>query len=131
MQSAIASVPDGFLRLSLDIVLSTPLIHFVSGLDSRDGAIVEACGRTTRISGYTEWISVTTPRLSLGWDWRIETHTGELQCVRVGLPRSNVMLIDAARQDYGWERSLQILATIVDSIPWVDATRRMVSERYG
>lgn len=121
---------DGFLRLPLDTILSTPLIHVVSGLDDNEAFHQETCGRPTLISGYTEWVSVSAPTVSLGWDWRIEAKSGEVRCVRVGLPRSNVMLVDEARHDYGWTRNLEILATIVDAIPWTEETRRAVGERY-
>lgn len=129
--SATQPMHDGFLRLPLDAILSTRLIHIVSALDDEDRADPPACGRPTSITGYTEWASVSQPYVSLGWDWRIEARGGEVSCVRVGLPRSNVMLVDAAARDYGWDKNLQILATVVDAMAWTEPTCRAVSERYG
>lgn len=121
---------DGFLRLSLDDVLTTPMVHVVSGLDGDELADAKLCGRVTAISGYTEWASRSAPRISLGWDWCLEERHGEVRCVRVGLPRSNVMLVDSAARDLGWTRSLEALAIVVDSIAWAEETRRTISERY-
>jgi len=122
---------DGFLRLPLETILSTPLIHVVSALDDDDHVDPPECGHQTSITGYTEWASVSDPRVSLGWDWRLDAEHGHVTCVRVGLPRSNVMLIDAAERDYGWDKNLAILATVVDAIPWVEPTCRAVNERYA
>ena len=121
---------DGFLRLPLDNVLSSRIIHIASGLDNERNIDTKSCGRVTSISGYTEWVSASKPAISLGWDWCLEERYGEVRCVRIGLPRSNVMLIDSKSRDYGWTRNLEILATVVDSISWAEHTRRVIAERY-
>lgn len=120
------SSDDGFLRLSLDAILGVPLEHFLSGTD-RDPRGHAHCGMPTIICGYSEWVSHTTPRLSLGWDWHLSCAQGLLGLVRVGLPRSNVMLIDRHGVDYGWQHNLEILGTVVDALPWRDDTEHALS----
>ena len=126
-----AAPRDGFLRIALEDLLAVRLVHLVSGLDEDDPSQVRRCGTMTTIMGYTEWVSegMAEP-VSLGWDWRLDRlQTGEANCMRVGLPRSNVMLIDSAKRDYGWDRNLQVLASIVDAIPWAGETRAAIERR--
>lgn len=120
---------DGFLRVPLDEVLSTRMIHLISGLDAASPAD-STCGMPATITGYTEWISEGSLGVSIGWDWRMDTQQGRIACIRVGLPRSNVMLVDAARRDYGWVKNLEVLATVVDAMPWSDVTRAAIGSRY-
>lgn len=122
---------DGFLRIALEDLLSVNLTHLVSGLDQGDPTGIRQCGTVTSIMGYTEWIGEAPgTTISLGWDWLLEQHQlGGVTCVRIGLPRSNVMLVDAKRCDYGWNRNLQALATVVDAMPWPDQTKRAVQLR--
>ena len=120
--------PDGFLRLTLDALLSVRMVHLLSAVDSDESPGARRCGVATFISGYTEWGSegLQVP-VSLGWDWSIDLPLGgELTYQRIGMPRSNVMLIDSQQQDFGWTRNLQALALMVDSLPWADQTRRAV-----
>ncbi|HEX5357100.1 MAG TPA: DUF4902 domain-containing protein [Aquabacterium sp.] len=115
---------DGFVRLSLDEMLSMRLQHLLCGID---GDVTTRCGTVTSISGYTEWVGITDPQVSLGWDWRLETINGVVRYVRVGLPRSNVMLIDERHLDYGWQRNFQTLATVVDALQWRDKVTHLIS----
>lgn len=120
---------DGFLRIALNDLLAVNLTHFVSGLDEDGPVEIRLCGTVTSIMGYTEWIGEAPgATISLGWDWRLEPHQlGGATCVRVGLPRSNVMLVDAkSRDDYGWSRNLEALATVVDAMPWPDQIQRAI-----
>lgn len=119
---------DGFLRISLDDLLSTTMHHLASGIDESPCAVAACCGSATEISGYTEWVSASSPRVSLGWVWRIDVClTGRCSISRVGLPFSNVMLIDDRNHDYGWSRNLEVLATVVDAMPWREEAMRALS----
>jgi hypothetical protein len=120
---------DGFVRLTLDAMLSVPFRHLLSGLDQTDPD--PPCGCATTISGYTEWVSDADPSISVGWDWTIEPRPGSVGWRRVGLPRSNVMLVDPSRADYPWERNLAVLATVVDAIPWQEQARDAIATRYA
>lgn len=119
-------IDDGFVRVSLDTMLSLPMRHLMSGLDE-DTLAQRRCGTPTSISGYMEWVGTSIPHISLGWDWRLEIVNGVMRYVRVGLPRSNVMLIDDRHFDYGWQRNLQALATVVDALQWRERASRLIS----
>ncbi|MFL6647058.1 MAG: DUF4902 domain-containing protein [Sulfurifustis sp.] len=121
---------DGFIRLSLDEIFSIRLHHLMSRIDEED-VRPSACGSVTTITGYTEWVSTTPPTVTLGWDWSIEWRRSEMSCVRVGMPRSNVMLIDNRHHDYGWRANLVVLAAIVDAIAWDQFTARAIAAQYG
>lgn len=120
------SSEDGFVRLSLDGILRVPLVHLLSGTD-RDLHGQPRCGMPTSICGYSEWVSRTMPRISLGWDWRLSWTPGLIGLVRVGSPRSNVLLIDRHGVDFGWQFNLEILGTVVDALPWREDTGRALS----
>lgn len=119
------------LRLSIDELLSIPIRHLISGLDEDANSSLGACGKVASISGYTEWISSTNPAITIGWDWYIKLTIERPFWVRVGLPRSNIMLVDGAGHDTGWERSLNILATVVDALPWKEQIPDAVAARYA
>lgn len=126
-----SAIRDGFLRISLGQLLSANLAHLISGLDGCEPIKLNHCGTRTSITGYTEWIGeLRNALISLGWDWRLEKHEyGGVTCMRVGLPRSNVMLVDAASRDFGWDRNLEVLATVVDAMPWADQTQQAIQHR--
>lgn len=113
------SEEDGYVRLSLDDIFCVRMVHLLSGLDDHaPPSKSPQCGSQTVISGYSEWVSSISPRVSLGWDWRLSFDNGLMGLVRVGLPRSNVMLIDRNGIDYGWLQNLEVLGTVVDALPW-------------
>jgi hypothetical protein len=119
----------GLVRLSLDEVLSAVLVHLASGLDE-DGPAHGRRDHATCLSGYTEWVSRSTPVITLGWDWYICPCQGPLLWRRLGTPRSNVMFVDEARIDVDWSRNLAMLVTLVDALPWGECTGQALALRY-
>jgi hypothetical protein len=122
--------PDGCIRLTLETLLSLPLKHLMSGIDDTQPNDTHACGKSTSLSGYTEWLSTTEPVITMGWDVALDTTSsvGPLW-VRVGLPRTNVRLINTDATDMEWHRNLQALATVVDALPWQQEISRAIAER--
>jgi hypothetical protein len=118
---------DGYVRLTFESFCNLPLFHLLSGLDednpvsSSEGAIL------TVISGYTEWISTTTPAITLGWDWQLTASRGQPRCVRISEPRSNIMLLDAQRRDLGAVKTARLLETTIDRLSWQDAVIKGIS----
>jgi len=110
--------PDGYLRLKARELNQVPLRHLISNVD--DGSRVEEAGgcAETTLSGYTEWISPVEPSLSIGWDWEWRTLPGKSGAVRLGLPRTNVLLVSETSEPFPWEDSLQLLANYIDAIEW-------------
>jgi hypothetical protein len=124
---------DGYLRLSQTQMRSIPLIHLISGLDADPtGAGPGAVGATrAEIAGYTEWISLTIPALSLGWDWILESADREFRYLRGGEPRSNIMLLDHHGRDLGFMSTAVALALLVDEFNWQDTVATYVRTRYA
>lgn len=120
----------GLIRLSIDELLCTPITHLMSCVDVEDCPKLSNCGKATSISGYTEWASTQEPIISIGWDWYLQvTPSGPLWS-RVGFPSSNVLLIEEAGRDAGWDRSRDILATFVDALPWREQLPQVVGTRH-
>lgn len=128
--SALQVSPDGLLRLSIDELLSLPIHHLMSAVDT-DLALSPgtACGSQTTISGYTEWVSASCPVVSIGWDWHICMWAAQrpFTWCRLGQPRSNVMLVYSSGSDTGWRKNLELLATVVDALPWQEQLSHSVS----
>lgn len=120
---------DGMIRLTVDQLLSTPLVHLVSGVDMEIPAPV--CGTQTSLSGYTEWISTKAPLISIGWDWCLQVSVTGARWIRVGLPRSNLMLTHDTGHDTTWHGNLEILGTIVDALAWREVLPTAVASRYA
>ena len=123
--------PDGLIRLTVDQLLSTPLEHLVSGVDLDATIHPLACGTRTSLCGYTEWISTQGPTISIGWDWRLQTLAAGARWVRVGLPRSNLMLTHDTGADTSWHGNLEILGTVVDALAWREILPHVVAARYA
>jgi hypothetical protein len=126
------SVVDGYLRLGMLDLLQGDLHHVLSGMDEPViSALGERCGYRTEICGYTEWGSRTHPHLTIGWDWRLAASCNGVRCVRVGLPRSNLMLIGFEGGDLGGEATEHVLSAWVDTLPWSAVTRQSIEERHA
>lgn len=110
---------DGYIRMTLLQLQGIPLQHLLSGLD-------EDCSAT--IAGYTEWLSEGQPAITLGWDWCMVGHA-KLQ--RVDEPRSNLMLVDEAGCDLGYDATLVLLGKFVDGMEWQKTTLSALEERYS
>lgn len=123
---------DGLLRLRQQDLSEITLFHLISGIDDEihDDA-APRCGASTTLSGYTEWSSEQEPRLSLGWDWQLGTGSASPKVVRLGLPRTNVLVLGQERAPLPWDESLQVLATFIDAMDWNTPAFRAVCERYA
>ena len=117
---------DGFLRMTLEDVLSLSFIHLTSGVDEHFDDGVDRCGSRTTISGYTEWIAANAA-VTVGWDWIVVAE----QWIRVGPPRSNVLLVDPADHAYDWAKNEAVLGTVVDAIPWQEQACAAIGRRYA
>ena len=129
--SAITLSEDGYVRLTLATFLNVPLSHLLSGLDEDTPVTFREGASLSEISGYTEWVSTTVPAITIGWDWRLDTSQGQLCCVRVSEPRSNVMLLDSQQRDLGPAKTAMLLETAIDATAWQDEALRAVGTRYA
>lgn len=56
---------DGYIRMSLPVFMELPLVHFLSGLDNEPICQSVEGGKEASISGYSEWLSDTSPRVTV------------------------------------------------------------------
>ena len=122
---------DGYVRLTLETFLVTPLVHLVSGLDEDSPIHSQEGGSLARISGYTEWDSATPPIITLGWDWWLDVSQGQTVYVRLSAPRSNVMLVDAMQRDLGPAKTSVLLEAAIDAFAWRDEAHKHIATRYA
>ncbi len=110
--------PDGYLRLKTQELGRIPLQHLISNIDEEAAGQEPRCGAAVTVSGYTEWVSPAEPTLSIGWDWEWRALPGTSGVVRLGLPRTNILVVSDASVPLPWEESLQVLACLIDVIDW-------------
>lgn len=127
----IGSSEDGFVRLTLGTLMTLPLVHSVSGLDEDDAVEQPQEAAPTTVSGYTEWLGPGDHVVTLGWDWHLVVVNSGLRCVRVNQPRSNLMLVDVNRHDFGLQKTRVMLEAVIDSFSWQEEIMRFISTRYG
>ncbi|MES2407627.1 MAG: DUF4902 domain-containing protein [Pseudomonadota bacterium] len=121
---------DGYIRLTLETLLATPFVHFLSGLDDEKTISPQEGACYTHISGYTEWLSTTPPTLTLGWDWGLDVSQGQPLYVRLGAPRSNIMLVDTMQHDLGPTKTSVLLETAIDALAWQEEVHHHLVTRY-
>ncbi len=122
---------DGYVRLTRDDLLGAPLIHMMSQIDEDNPDCPKEGSRAPTISGYTEWISTTTPALTVGWDWVRRQEHSRPRYLRLNAPRSNIMLIDDERYDLGPDETNTLLESIIDAIPWEKQVDKSISIRQA
>ncbi|MDO7537284.1 MULTISPECIES: DUF4902 domain-containing protein [Acinetobacter] len=104
---------DGFIRLNENQLMNYPLQHLISIVEStqiEDSQIL--------YYGFTEWVTSLTPALSTGWDWEFIEYNGITSIKRIGLPRSNIMLVDVSGTDIGFEVTETLIEKKIDTLFW-------------
>lgn len=122
---------DGYVRMPLSLFMELPLVHFLSGLNDEPIRQAVEGGTEASISGYSEWLSDTFPRITVGWDWHLDLTTGIPRYLRDGWPRSNIMLIDADGQDLGDEATATSIAFWIDQAGWNNDVGKYITARYS
>jgi hypothetical protein len=114
--------PDGFLRLELATLKQTDFNHIISVVEDE-----ETSPAALVVSGYTEWASAFTPRISIGWDWQLSIQDKQASISKAGSARINVMLVDAAQGDLGFWQSVDLVDQFIDTLPWEHVVRAQLS----
>ncbi len=123
---------DGLVRLTLESLRTIPFTHLLSGLDEHDRSPLSFEGACLDpISGYTEWVSTTSPVITLGWDWWLDATAMPLIYTHVGEPRSNVMIVDAQHRDVGRRKTDATLETLISTLLWPAAVADHIRSRYA
>lgn len=118
---------DGHIRLRLAELRAVRLLHLISGLDEDIPELDSGGALPTTISGYTEWVSNTTPVISIGWDWQMADST---QPCRIGEPRSNLILQDVHYRDVDYFKTALLLQDFVDALDWQRIVMKQIAVRY-
>lgn len=108
---------DGYIRLSLEHLSELPFVHLVSDFDP---AILEDLQTQTvpaHAAGYSEWVSNTTPPISLGWSWFLHSRSRRLLPAPEAV-RSNVMLVDVHGYDLGQTATSFLFTTWLATHDW-------------
>ncbi|MDA8389393.1 MAG: DUF4902 domain-containing protein [Gammaproteobacteria bacterium] len=120
---------DGYVRMSADELRDLPLTHLFSGLDEDVVGCVCQDGTRALISGYTEWLSLASPVVTVGWDWRLDDALGEVRYVMDGWPRTNAMLVEArTHKDLGEETTARALVNRVQQIDWAREIAEQIAD---
>lgn len=122
---------DGYVRISLKTLSSISLIHLLSGIDIDNLGNDHEGANLTHISGYTEWVSTTTPTITIGWDWWLDTLQGQPVFKRLDTPRSNLMLIDSSGQDLGSIETSMLLGNGIDCYKWQEEISKYMDLKYS
>lgn len=104
---------DGFIRMNENQLMNYPLQHLISTVEStqiEDSQIL--------YYGFTEWATSLTPALSTGWDWKFVEQNGIASLKRIGLPRSNIMIVDVSGTDIGCDVTETLIEKKIDSLFW-------------
>lgn len=121
---------DGYIRITPEEMVNTPLIHLISGLDQEEDKDHSLGATQTCIAGYTEWVSDQPPVITVGWDWRLDSESGELRYLRTSAPRSNIMFVDDQHVDLGPARTEAILEKIINALSWQRVVHCIITQRY-
>lgn len=122
-------ISEGLLCMRRSDLDALQLTHLLSGMDDEDAGI-DGCGRATTLSGYTEWVSPQAATLTLGWDWELADGAGAPRVKRLGLPRTNIQVLDGVMRPLPWDDSLRVLADYIDSIEWASPAFEAVCQRH-
>jgi len=122
--------PDGAIHLSLAQLHLVSFRHLISGLDENVAEPELVHAMSTSLTGYTEWLSLEQPVISLGWDWQLDSAGIGMQLSRVGEPRSNMMLADTGLGDLSYAQSTKLLEKFVDQLNWQDCVFKAIEIRY-
>lgn len=120
---------EGLLQLQQNELDALRLIHLLSGIDEEEGALSQPCGSLASMSGYTEWVCPKSATLTLGWDWQLLPGVGRPQVTRLGLPRTNIQVLDAGLRPLPWDHNLQVLAEFIDRIDWTSPAFEAACQR--
>ncbi|SQI40234.1 Uncharacterised protein [Leminorella richardii] len=112
---------DYRVYLSVNDFYDVQLSHLYSAAYEEPEWLRTGGSIATTISGYTEWVSGTSPTVSLGWDWELRYENASCRFVKTGPIFSNI----AFKSTEGSELILcdeahlqQVLSDKIGSIKW-------------
>jgi hypothetical protein len=116
---------DGYIRLSLEHLSRLPFMHLASDIDASILEDLQLQAVPALAAGYSEWISATTPAISLGWSWFVHSRSHRLLPAPEAV-RSNVMLVDVHGYDLGPTATSFLFTTWLATHDWQYAVTESV-----
>lgn len=104
---------DGFIRMNENQLMNYPLQHLISTVES-----TQIENSQILYYGFTEWATSLSPALSTGWDWEFVEQNGIASLKRIGLPRSNIMIVDVSGTDIGFDVTETLIEKKIDTLFW-------------
>ena len=110
---------DGYIRLPFNRFIELNFVHVGSDCDAALLAELNSLTVPALAAGFSEWISNTTPTISVGWGWFLHSRFRRVQ-LALDIVRSNVMLIDAHGYDLGATVTSRLFGTWLEDHNWQD-----------
>ncbi len=117
---------ENYLHLSYVDFLYLEFEHLSSGLYQEDPLDAFCNAKETTITGYTEWVSKSTPQVSLGWDWQLVYVDGKVNFSALGQPFTNLMLDNSQGRALGWDSTLALLQQWLQRFNWQASVERHI-----
>ena len=111
---------DGYIRLRVTHLSALRFVHLGTERDSSFLAELQTKTVPARVAGFCEWMSDTTPAVSVGWGWFIHNPSNRLLLAPEAV-RSNVMLTDIYGYDLGPVVTSDLFGTWLTSYDWQNA----------
>ncbi|AWH87556.1 DUF4902 domain-containing protein [Limnobaculum parvum] len=81
---------DYRVKIDLNFFRNVEFTHLYSAVHAEPEDLRFQGGVITTITGYTEWVSLIPPVLSIGWDWELRYENANCQYVKIGPVFSNI-----------------------------------------
>jgi hypothetical protein len=111
---------DGYIRLPLAALSRLSFIHLMSVPDSELLQELKTQSVAAQNAGFSEWVSDTTPEISVGWGWFLHKKSKRLFLAPEFI-RSNVMLTDVHGYDLGKTTTSNLFSTWLADYDWQNA----------
>ncbi len=83
------------------------------------------------LTGYTEWVSETTPVISISWDWEVNYHLSKKMMSVSGLPFTNITLTHDGELPMTEDDSLNAIRDWIESFSWQETVSELIKQRYS
>lgn len=104
-----------------------PFFHFFSESDTDFLLELRAQTIPASVAGFSEWVSDTSPAISIGWGWFVHNESRRILLAPDGV-RSNTMLVDAAGYDLGPLKTSSLFCLWLEELEWQSSVNEALQE---
>lgn len=122
---------DGYIRIPAEKLGSIQLLHLDSGIYSPEDQYPLLDRTRCKINGYTEWISLSSPYVSVGWDWDLIIHGTEPDLIKTGDVYTNLMMQSESNTDLSERENRQLIADSLSSLDWKSKVKSFITLKYA